>query len=51
MAEIVANYYPDTKLMEEIIRNHMKQAPTVRLALDEDRIVGFLARFFSKANN
>lgn len=41
MAEIVANYLPDIKLMEEIIRNHMKQANTVRFALYDGKIVGF----------
>lgn len=41
MAKIVANYFPDQKLMEETVRNHMKQANTVRLALYEGVIVGF----------
>lgn len=41
MAKIVANYFPDQKLMEETVRNHMKQANTIRLALCEGVIVGF----------
>ncbi len=41
MVEIVVNYLPNAELVEEIIRNHMKQAKTIRLALNEDRIVGF----------
>jgi len=41
MAKIVANYFPDEKLMESTIRNHMKQANTIRLALYENKILGF----------
>lgn len=41
MAEIVVHYFPDQRLMEETIRNHLKQAGTVRLAWRQDRIVGF----------
>ena len=40
-AEIAANYFPDRKLMEELIRHHLEQASTVRLAIYEDRIVGY----------
>lgn len=40
-AEIAANYFPDVGLMEEIVRNHLEQANTVRLAIYHDRIVGF----------
>ena len=41
MATIVAHYFPDQKLMEETVRNHMKQANTVRLASREGKIIGF----------
>lgn len=41
MAEIVCNYFPDQELMEETIRNHLKQANSVRLALHKDEIIGF----------
>lgn len=41
MTKIVINYFPDPKLMECVIRNHMKQANTVCLALYGDEIIGF----------
>lgn len=41
MAEIIAHYFPDPRLMEATVRDHLKQATTVRLAWSQDRIVGF----------
>jgi hypothetical protein len=41
MAIIMANYFPDQKLMEDTIRGHMNHTNTVRLALRDDEIVGF----------
>ena len=41
MAAIVANYFPDRQLMEGVIRTHLKQSDTVRLAIHESRIIGF----------
>lgn len=41
VAAICANYFDDQALMEETVRNHLRQADTVRLACHEDRIVGF----------
>jgi hypothetical protein len=41
MAKIGTNYFPDPILMEEIIRNHLKQADTVRFALCDDVLVCF----------
>jgi len=41
MAKIVANYFPDQKLMEEVTRSHMKKADSVRLGLYEGRVIGF----------
>ena len=59
MAEIVVHYFPDQRLMEETLRNHLKQAGTVRLAWRQDRIVGFsvatgykmLTPFYPKPTN
>jgi hypothetical protein len=39
--EIAINYFPDRILMEEIIRQHLEQANTIRLAIHQDRIVGY----------
>lgn len=41
MAKIVANYFPDTKLMEETVRGHAKEAGSIRIAMDDDRVIGF----------
>lgn len=41
MAKIVANYFPDQKLMEETVRNHVRKSNTVRLVLRDDVLVGF----------
>ena len=41
MTKIGANYFPEQLLMEEIIRNLMKQADAVRLALGNDMLVAF----------
>jgi len=41
MAAICTSYFDDQALMEETVRNHLRQADTVRLACHEGRIVGF----------
>jgi len=59
MAEICVNYFPDQSLMEQTVRNHLKNADTVRLAFLRDRVVGFSVAskykmqtpFFSKPVN
>ena len=41
MAEIVVHYFPNQKIVEEVLSFHIKQADTIRLAWYEDRIIGF----------
>ena len=41
MTKIVVNYFPDRELMEAVVRTHVQQADTVRLALCNGIIVGF----------
>lgn len=41
MAKIVSFYFPDPEQMQKTIRTHLAQADSVRLAFDNDRIIGF----------
>ena len=41
MVEIAANYIPDDKVVEAVLRKHQKDAHTIRLASLDDDIVGF----------
>ena len=41
MAEIVSFYFPDPEQMQKTIRTHLAQADSIRLAFDNDRIIGF----------
>lgn len=41
LVEICCHYFADRVLMEQTVRNHLVAADTVRLACQDDRIVGF----------
>lgn len=41
LAMIVCNYFPDPESMEATIRQHVKDADTIRLAMHNEEIVGF----------
>ncbi len=41
MAEICTCYFPDQSLMEEVVRHHLEDADTTRLAWHGQKIVGF----------
>ncbi|UCB54443.1 MAG: hypothetical protein JSW45_10915 [Thiotrichales bacterium] len=41
MAMIAVNYFPDEQFLEAVVRHHAGQADTIRLAMEQDRIVGF----------
>jgi len=41
MTKIVINYFPNQKHMEWVIRDHIKQANSIRLALYNNEIIGF----------
>ena len=41
MAEIVCRYFPNMELAREITRGHVKQAHSIRMCLDAERLIGF----------